>query len=269
VTGVQTCALPISKVVTGPKTLADFFNQQKELGPKGQVGEGFEKFMDEYVGDKDRLSRKERLAMAKGFLEFASTAGPVGVAAAKGLGTYATGSEAAKDAEDKIKFETAKIKGDLDKARRAEQRGDVEGAQKAFDSAANRDNQIKVAQMQLAKSSEFERQYEAFKNNPAQFEQFRKSLTAQDDTARLNAYVKADAALGGNTKYLQLINSKKPEDQAKAEKMRSDKITEYLGALGISQTPTAAAPQAGPDGTVNIPGKGTFKQLPNGNYVKV
>jgi hypothetical protein len=258
-----------SKVVTGPKTLADFFNQQKELGPKGQVGEGFEKFIDEYIGDKDRLSRKERAAMAKGFLEFASTAGPIGVAAAKGLGTYAAGSEAAKDAEDKIKFESAKIKGDLDKARRAEQRGDVEGAQKAFDSAANRDNQVKVAQMQLAKSSEFERQYEAFKNNPVQFEQFRKSLTAQDDTARLNAYVKADAALGGNTKYLQLINSKKPEDQAKAEKMRSDKITEYLGALGISQAPAAAAPQAGPDGTVNIPGKGTFKQLPNGNYVKV
>ena len=258
-----------SGVVTGPKTLADFFKQQKELGPKGQVGEGFEKFIDEYTGDKDRLSRKERLAMAKGFLEFGSTAGPIGVAAAKGLGTYATGAEAARDAEDKIKFESAKIKGDLDKARRAEQRGDVEGAQKAYESAANRDNQIKVAQMQLSRSSEFERQYEAFKNDPAKFEQFRKSLTAQDDTARLNAYVKADAALGGNTKYLQLINSKKPEDQAKAEKMRSDKITEYLGALGISQAPAAAAPQAGPDGTVNIPGKGTFKQLPNGNYVKI
>jgi len=258
-----------SKVVTGPKTLADFFNQQKELGPKGQVGEGFEKFVDEYIGDKDRLSRKERAAMAKGFLEFASTAGPIGVAAAKGLGTYATGAEAARDAEDKIKFESAKIKGDLDKARRAEQRGDVDAAQKAYDSAANRDNQVKVAQMQLARSSEFERQYEAFKNDPVKFEKFRKSLTAQDDTARLNAYVKADAALGGNTKYLQLINSKKPEDQAKAEKMRSDKITEYLGALGISQAPAAAAPQAGPDGTVNIPGKGTFKQLPNGNYVKI
>jgi hypothetical protein len=261
-----------SKVVTGPKTLADFFNQQRELGPKGQVGEGFEKFIDEYTGDKDRLSRKERMAMAKGFLEFGSTAGPIGTAAIKGLGTYATGAEAARDAEDKIKFETAKIKGDLDKARRAEQRGDVEGAQKAFDSAANRDNQRKIAEMQLARSSDFERQYEAFKNDPAQFEKFRKSLTSQDDTARLNAYVKADTALGGNTKYLQLINSKKPEDQAKAEKMRSDKITEYLGALGISEAPMAAAPaapQMGTDGTVNIPGKGTFKQLPNGNYVKV
>jgi len=261
-----------SVVTTGPKTLADFFNQQKELGPKGQVGEGFEKFIDEYTGDKDRLSRKERLAMAKGFLKFGSTAGPIGKAAIEGFGEYATGAEAARDAEDKIKFETAKIKGDLDKARRAEQRGDVEGAQKAFDSAANRDNQIKVAQMQLARSSEFERQYEAFKNDPAKFEQFRKSLTAQDDTARLNAYVKADAALGGNTKYLQLINSKKPEDQAKAEKMRSDKIAEYLGALGISQAPTATAPtapQMGTDGTVTIPGMGKFKQLPNGNYVKV
>ena len=47
---------------------------------------------------------------------------------------------------------------------------------------------------------------------------------------------------------------------------------EYLGALGISQAPTASAPtgpQMGADGTVTIPGKGTFKQLPNGNYVKV
>jgi hypothetical protein len=263
-----------SGVVTGPKTLTDFFNQQKELGPKGQLGEGFEKFLGDYVGDPDRLSRKERMAAAKGFLKFASTPAPGGImqAAAAGLGEYATGVESARDAEDKIKFETAKIKGDLDKARRAEQRGDVEGAQKAYDSAANRENQIKVAQMQLSRGSEFERQYEAFKNDPVKFGQFRRELTSQDDTARLNAYVKADAALGGNTKYLQLINSKKPEDQAKAEKMRSDKIAEYLGALGISQAPTAAAPaapQAGPDGTINIPGKGTFKQLPNGNYVKV
>jgi hypothetical protein len=221
-----------SGVVTGPKTLADFFKQQKELGPKGQVGEGFEKFIDEYTGDKDRLSRKERLAMAKGFLEFGSTAGPIGVAATKGLGTYATGAEAARDAEDKIKFESAKIKGDLDKARRAEARGDVEGAQKAFDSAANRDNQIKVAQMQLARSSEFERQYEAFKNNPAQFEQFRKSLTSQDDTARLNAYVKADTFI--SQAYPQLMFSKKPEDIQRLEQLRNAKVAEYLGAIGMA-----------------------------------
>ena len=259
-----------SVVTTGPKTLADFFNQQKELNPKGQVGEGFEKFIDEYTGDKDRLSRKERLAMAKGFLKFGSTAGPIGKAAIEGFGEYATGAEAARDAEDKIKFETAKIKGDLDKARRAEQRGDVEGAQKAFDSAANRENQIKVAQMQLARSSEFERQYEAFKNDPAQFEKFRKSLTSQDDTARLNAYVKADTFVAQN--YPQLQFSKKPEDIAKLDQIRKDKIMQYLGALGISEAPMAAAPaapQMGTDGTVTIPGMGKFKQLPNGNYVKV
>jgi hypothetical protein len=40
-------------------------------------------------------------------------------------------------------------------------------------------------------------------------------------------------------------------------------LPEFLGG-----TPSAAAAPS-QDGTVNIPGKGTFKQLPNGNYVKV
>jgi hypothetical protein len=233
-------------VTTGPKTLADFFNQQKELGPKGQVGEGFEKFIDEYIGDKDRLSRKERAAMAKGFLEFASTAGPIGVAAAKGLGTYAAGSEAAKDAEDKIKFESAKIKGDLDKARRAEQRGDVEGAQKAFDSAANRENQIKVAQMQLAKSSDFERKYALYAESEKaagrtpSYEGFVRTSSLQDDTARLNAMAKAEAALGNNLAYIRLMASPKPEDKQKAEQMLRDKIAQYMGVLNTGPGTSAS-----------------------------
>ena len=235
-----------SGIITGPKTLADFFKQQKDLMPKGQVGEGFEKFIDEYTGDKDRLSRKERLAMAKGFLKFGSTAGPIGKAAIEGIGEYATGAEAARDAEDKIKFESAKIKGDLDKARRAEARGDVEGAQKAYESAANRDNQIKVAQMQLSRSSEFERQYEAFKNDPAKFKQFRESLTSSDDTARLNAYVKADTFI--SQAYPQLMFSKKPEDIQRLEQLRNAKVAEYLGAIGM-------ASQGAPAGSGGSKGK--------------
>jgi hypothetical protein len=264
-----------SVVTTGPKTLADFFNQQKELNPKGQVGEGFEKFIDEYTGDKDRLSRKERLAMAKGFLKFGSTAGPIGKAAIEGFGEYATGAEAARDAEDKIKFETAKIKGDLDKARRAEQRGDVEGAQKAFDSAANRENQIKVAQMQLAKSSDFERKYALYAESEKaagrtpSYEGFVRTSSLQDDTTRLNAMTKADTFVAQN--YPQLMFSKKPEDIKKLQEIRNAKVAEYLGAVGMApQTAAApAAPQMGTDGTVTIPGMGKFKQLPNGNYVKV
>jgi hypothetical protein len=258
-----------SGVITGAKNLQTFFDEQKKLGPKGELGADFEKFLSEYVGDSDRLSRKERMAMAKGFLKFASTPAPGGImqAAAAGLGEYATGVEAAKDAEDKIKFETAKIKGDLDKARRAEARGDVDAAQKAYDSAANRENQIKVAQMQLSRGSEFERQYAAFKDNPAAFEKFRKSLTSQDDTARLNAYVKADEFI--SKAYPNLMFSKKPEDMQKLEQLRNAKVAEYLGAVGMAAQSAPAAPQAGPDGTINIPGKGTFKQLPNGNYVKV
>ena len=217
------------------------------------------------------------MAMAKGFLKFASTPSPggIGQAAAAGLSEYATGVEAAREAEDKLKFETAKIKADIDKARRAEARGDVDAAQKAYDSAENRQlkvaemqNQLKVAGIQASRSSDFERQYEAFKKDPAKFAEFRKSLTSQDDTARLNAYVKADEFIAKS--YPNLVFSKKPEDIQRLDQIRKDKVTEYLGALGIGAPSAApAAPQTNPDGTINIPGRGTFKQLPNGNYVKV
>jgi hypothetical protein len=129
------------------KEYKDFLAEVKEAGPKGQLGEEFEKFLGEQMGDPNRLSRKERLAMAKGFLEFGSTAGPIGVAAVKGLGTYATGAEAARDAEDKIKSETAKARMELDKARRAEARGDAAGAREAYDKYEDRMNRLQTAQI--------------------------------------------------------------------------------------------------------------------------
>jgi ribosome-binding ATPase YchF (GTP1/OBG family) len=135
---------------------------------------------------------------------------------------------------------------------------------------AEMQNQLKVAGISASRASEFERQYEAFKADPKQFEQFKKSLTSQDDTTRLNAYVKADEYIA--KAFPNLIFSNKPEDKAKLETERAKKVTEYLGAInkGSSATPAApAVPQPGPDGTINIPGKGTFKQLPNGNFVKV
>jgi hypothetical protein len=280
--GVPPAAAPRaepSNVGTGIKSLEEQMREQERLMGPNTGNEGLNAKIAERLAGMDKREKQDELAaIRRAFIEFGTTAAPggMGVAALKGIGSYGDASDAAKKAREGMDLELTKMQADIKKGERAEKRGNLDAAAKAFESAENRQlrvaemqNQVKIAGMQASRASEFERQYEAFKNNPAQFEQFRKSLTAQDDTARLNAYVKADAALGGNTKYLQLINSKKPEDQAKAEKMRSDKITEYLGALGISQTPTAAAPQAGPDGTVNIPGKGTFKQLPNGNYVKV
>jgi hypothetical protein len=265
---------------TGMKSLEEQMREQERLMGPNTANEGLNaKIAERLAGMSKREKQDELAAIRNAFIKFGTEASPggIGVAALKGIGSYGDASDAAKKAREGMDLELTKMQADIKKGERAEKRGNLDAAAKAYESAENRQlkfaemqNQLKVAGIQASRASDFEKQYEAFKNDPAKFEQFRRSLTAQDDTARLNAYVKADAALGGNTKYLQLINSKKPEDQAKAEKMRSDKIAEYLGALGVSQAPTAsAAPQIGTDGTVNIPGKGTFKQLPNGNYVKI
>jgi phosphoribosyl-ATP pyrophosphohydrolase len=66
----------------------------------------------------------------------------------------------------------------------------------------------------------------AYRENPVEFEKFRKSLTAADETGRLNAMTKADTVLANNTKYMNLINSKKPEDQQAAATMRQNLINE-------------------------------------------
>jgi hypothetical protein len=245
-----------SGVVTGPKTLNDFFNQQKELGPKGQFGEEFEKFLGDYVGDPDRLSRKERMAAAKGFLKFASTPAPGGImqAAAAGLGEYATGVESARDAEDKIKFETAKIKSDLDKARRAEQRGDVEGAQKAYDSAANRDSQLKVAQMQLAKSSDFERKYALYAESEKaagrtpSYEGFVRTTSLQDDTAKMTANRKAVEAFtnaeamqfGGDKQYRDLKKAAQKGDEAAVQAFNNYRMQKFREIHGMMLDPEKA-----------------------------
>jgi hypothetical protein len=79
----------------------------------------------------------------------------------------------------------------------------------------------------------------------------------------------ADAALGDDVEYLKLKNSKKPEDQAKAAEIRRKTYERY----GVTQLNAGAAatpaPMQNEDGTVTIPGRGTFKKLPNGNYAPV
>jgi hypothetical protein len=222
-----------------------------------------------------QASRDDRAALRNAFIKFGTEASPggIGVAALKGIETYGTASDAARKTRESMDLELTKMQADIKKGQRAEKRGNLDAASKSFENAENRQlkiaemqNQLKVAGIQASRSSEFERQYEAFKANPKQFEQFKKSLTSQDDTARLNAYVKADEFI--TKAYPNLMFSKKPEDREKLDEIRKSKVAEYLGAISTAQG-APAAPQAGPDGTINIPGKGTFKQLPNGNFVKV
>jgi len=72
------------------------------------------------------------------------------------------------------------------------------------------------------------------------------------------------------------------EDKAKYELVRKQYIEQELQTLmggvemaygaspAVAQAPGGITkPVANPDGTVTVPGKGTFKQLPNGNYEKI
>jgi hypothetical protein len=134
----------------GGASFAKFLSEIKEAGPKGQIGAEYKKFLDERLGKSaERLSRDERMAMAKGFLKFASTPAPGGImqAAAAGLGEYATGVEGARKAQDTMELEAQKARMDLDKARRAEERGDVAAAREAYDKYEDRMNRLQSAQI--------------------------------------------------------------------------------------------------------------------------
>jgi len=134
----------------GGASFAKFLSEIKEAGPKGQIGAEYEKFLDERLGKSgERLSRDERMAIAKGFLKFGSTAAPggIGQAALAGLGEYATGVEGARKAQDAMELEAQKARMDLDKARRAEERGDVAAAQEAYSKYEDRMNRIQSAQI--------------------------------------------------------------------------------------------------------------------------
>lgn len=158
----------------GANTFAQFLAERRAAGPKGEVGAEFEKYLDERLGKSaERLARDERMAMAKGFLKFASTPAPggIGQAAAAGLGEYATGVEAARKSQETMENEAQKARMELDKARRAEARGDVAGAQEAYDKYEDRMNRIKTAQISAGAAGQATRAEQAsvervMKDNP-------------------------------------------------------------------------------------------------------
>jgi hypothetical protein len=231
------------------KEYKDFLADIKGAGPKGQYGEEFEKFLSEQIGDTSRLSRKERTAMAKGFLKFASVPAPggIGQAAAAGLTEYATGVEAARDAEDKFKFEAQKARAELDKARRAEQRGDVAGAREAYDKYEDRMSRIQAAQIGAGAAGAPQRYTEqqirnVMAENPGM--SYGEAMTRVAGAGRMeNVEVqRAKAALASIDESLGLMGKKDPR-RAELEAQRAEIIrllTPGGGVGGGQATQTSA-----------------------------
>jgi hypothetical protein len=248
---------PSAGPTTGIRSLEDQLKEQERLMGPNTAGQGLEAKIAERLAGMDKLKdRDERAAMRRAFVEFGTKPALGGIlqAATGAVGTYGDASDAARKVREGMDLELTKMQADIKKGERAEKRGNLDAASKSYENAENRQlkiaemqNQLKVAGIQASRSSEFEKQYEAFKANPKQFEQFKKSLTSQDDTARLNAYVKADEFI--TKAYPNLMFSKKPEDKAKLDEIRKSKVAEYLGA--ISQTPQGAPAGGGAKGQVD------------------
>jgi hypothetical protein len=202
--------------------------RRKRLGidGPGEKNEALMRALEERQAGLGKQSEADRyLRMAEAFAKFGSTAGPIGSAAAEALGGFAKGEGAARKEQDRMQVEGMKVQADLEKARRAEARGDLEAAEKLYTSAEDRKNRLQVA----SRPGEFEKMYAKFAEGEVAagrkptFEAFRKAYSgADEDLVRLT---KADAAIkmlkedttpGG---YMQLAASKKPEDRQKAAQM--------------------------------------------------
>jgi hypothetical protein len=217
----------------GPNSFAKFLAEIKGAGPKGQMGAEYEKFLEDRLGKSaERLSRDERMAMAKGFLKFASTPAPggIGQAAAAGLTEYATGVEAARKSQETMENEARKAQMELNKARRAEERGDVAAAQEAYGKYEDRMSRIQAAQISAGAAGQagrFEREAveRVMAENPGM--KFADALqivkgAGRFESTEVQRMKAAQDALNKSIPYLKASASKKPEDQARALQIRNE-----------------------------------------------
>jgi hypothetical protein len=141
-----------------PTGLAAVLAERKKLlgidGP-GEKSEAFMKAIEERQAGMGKEREADRyLRMAEAFSKFGSTAGPIGKAASEALGGFAKGEAAARRDDDKMKLEGMKMQADLEKARRAEERGDLDAAEKFYGSAEDRKNRLDAAKITAGASGQ-------------------------------------------------------------------------------------------------------------------
>jgi hypothetical protein len=119
----------------------------------GEKNQAFMKALEERQAGMGKERESDRyLRMAEAFAKFGSTAGPIGSVASEALGGFAKGEAAARRDEDKMKLEGMKMQADLEKARRAEARGDLDAAEKFYSSYEDRKNRLEAANISAAAS---------------------------------------------------------------------------------------------------------------------
>jgi len=219
----------------------------RKEGPQGELGADYlEKLRGFEAGADQRLSRADKIAMAKGFLKFGSTPAPggIGQAAVAGLGEYTEGYSKALESDEKFRMENAKLQSDIENLRRAEERGDVKLAAELQEKIADRANRLQTAQISAAASGRTGAREEAYvKQLMAQGMSLEQALQAVKGAGRAesNDITRVKTALAELNGQLTFLKKDDPR-RAKVEEQIAQ-LTQMLTTGIGAPTATAGVPK--------------------------
>ena len=234
------------------------------------------------AGLGEATSAKERANMAKAFLKMGANPRGFLPGAIEGAESYLTGAGEIAAGKEAKEMALAEARSKYSAGQRARASGDIAASDKLFHEASQLENQAKIAQGNNAatlgaaqihanvagQATKLEKEAvdQYMKDHPGST--FSDAYQAVKGAGRAESVEVQRIAKAIELKQNQLITATKPEEKARLKKEIDDLQTRLLN--GTSPTVAAApAPVQNQDGTVTIPGKGTFKKLPNGNYAPV
>ena len=178
------------------------------------------------------------------------------------------GTEALKDLRELEKTKR-EAQNKLNDAEYAQKRGDAQGYMKNINEYKTLNANIEMKNAELETSMRIANYKARAEKTTKGYEIYDKAV---DNAQKAFDKDYPDAALteatGGDAAKLGLIRKQYIERELKT--LMGNIEGAYGAQPAIAQAPgETAAPVANPDGTVTVPGKGTFKKLPNGNYEKI
>jgi hypothetical protein len=202
------------------------------------------------AGLSDDTNFNKKLAIAQGFLDFAQRPalgrGLAGMLApaAHAVGVGATGYAAAKQEGKAAELANANAQANLEASDRKFAAGDIDGAIKSYEDYKRNQTELQVAninaQSRMATAGATQRYDEqkiarVMQDNPGMtYTEALQKVAGAGNAAILDITRRkdADAALAKNTQYLKYANSKKPEDQQKAEQIKNNTYKGYGVPIG-------------------------------------
>jgi hypothetical protein len=219
----------------------------RKEGPKGELGSDYLKRLQDLESGADkRLSKADRLAMAKGFLKFGSTPAPggIGQAAVAGFSEYADQYGKAVESDEKFRMENAKLQSDIQNLRRAEERGDVKLAAELQEKIEDRANRLQTANISASAATSSRAQDAAYvKQLMAQGMSLEQALQAVKGAgkAESNDIAKAKVVLAQINDRLTFMKKDDPERAALIA--QRDQITRALMSGAGAQTASTGVPK--------------------------